>query len=351
MVSTERSLVSPLNENYLNGNDNSNLGVTSEVSSREVVYRYLGTTDLSPEQIATTRESYQASAEIYSRSEWDPTAIKGMWEAIFNDYQDIILYLPPDAKILLTGVGTSRDLIFLALLRGDLKVIGSDISPGMLAVGQEHINWENIELLAKIIKEVSDIASQQGSPVFMINEVIEIIDRLDNLVKATDNQGNGKSVVNTDKILGTIHDRTFLIQEDIRRLSYPSECFDLAMAIGVLPHLKKDQVLPTLVEQLRVLRPGSILHCNLRADVERYESTQEGRTFMDTAMGGERFFTTYTLSEVVALVAELKAWFVMQGFPEVEVTIVETLTSHPDSHKPPFINIKIVKNHSNFLTV
>ncbi len=319
---------------------------TGEVAAaKEVTYRYLDESwDVTSAQKATTIKSYDSAANLYQEQNGGLEIIKVMWEKVFKDYKETIIQLPERAKIFLPGIGTSRDAFFPTLLRPGIKVVGSDLSPGMLAVGQskiEQLTWTDIKEIGDFIRELDPMGGR-----WMINRLIDSLqDNADILSYEKGSEGSASERIDIQKlfkmeeVVKSLVKRIFLLQEDLRHLSYADNTFDMVMAIAVYPHLSKRDVLPAVLESLRVLKPGQIFYFDLRADLANWYSKPKGRTFEDNVLnGGSRFFSTYTLSEVLELITELK-----RIIPPIEVTFDNHFSPHFDTHKPPFLQFQIRK--------
>lgn len=333
------------------------LQLNEPLKTPEVIYEYLDYRDLSEDQIEQTLESYSEGIDVYEAKEWDLVAIKGMWEAIFKKYKDVIRALPVGARIKLTGVGTGRDPIFISLLRGDLQIVATDKTQSMVDESIANLNWEKIEILANFIKEVDPEASKDESTNWMISVVMLYLDKLVQILKPvspensetglnenadnTENKENKEwSPIVTKEVIKSFTDRIKFHQEDVLNPQDRSDSFDFSLANAVFPHLQKNRVIEAITKGLNEVKPDSKFHFNLRVDAELWEENTEGRVFCDTVLGPDRprYFNTYTRQEFELLLDQIRH---LPNPPQIEVD--DNLAPHPDSNKPRFINICLTK--------
>jgi hypothetical protein len=136
-------------------------------------------------------------------------------------------------------------------------------------------------------------------------------------------------------IIDSIQAQTHLVQADLRAPVMKEKKIKIILLAAVTQHIPKKEVPQMLTNQINTLEQNGLLHFDLRIDLSA--PTTFGRTFMDTALGGKRYYTTYTMSEVHQLIAYLNN----QHPGQLEVTFDETTRPHFDPNKPPFLNIKV----------
>jgi SAM-dependent methyltransferase len=178
----------------------------------------------------------------------------------------------------------------------------------------------------------------------MITGLLKEMKNLNNILKLRDHEDENK-YFNMESIADQINSRKFLTKDNILHMDFPDENFDLIMAIGVLPHVDKDDTPDAIAENLRLLKPGQVLYFNLRADMAKWNTAKKGRVFRDnvlrdsaTGQENSRYFNTYTRREFEALIDHLQ-----EMYPDYEIIVDEEITAHPDKNKPPFLNIRIRK--------
>ncbi|CAN5300062.1 hypothetical protein BH10PAT2_BH10PAT2_2630 [soil metagenome] len=298
------------------------------VPPREINYKYIeDESDISGEQMMETNQTYADFPEEYSDQEYKPESLSDMWEYVLKKYLPILQSLPTDAKVALYGVGTGSQRILFALLRDDINIFASDFNVNMIKVAEDKLIWENIQKIAKFL----NVVDKKN----WIGGVLDLISQINNKYKKSPTETR---YFHTENMIEDILERTSLVQKDIRFLDYPPKTFDMSMAIAVLPHIPKSEVVNTILGMLRVLKAGGTCHFNLRADMGRWnEEEAKGRVFWDDVIGGRRFFTTYTRYEVEALIEYLK-----QLVPGIQVFIDDKITPHHDKHKPEFVNFRLV---------
>lgn len=310
-------------------------------SSREclelpIEYAFLDEVELSEEQIRTTIQTYDAYASVYSGHEWGNESVEVVWESIFSKLRANIQDLPQNSQVLIAGCGTLKDLITLNLLRSDLNIYGFDISTEMLNVGLKKLVFSEVLRLATLIDKIDSL------PHGWIAHILELMKQIDipEFNEITENF-----------VIKKIREKIQLIQGDVRidkaatELRAPEgyffkdESFELIMAIAVLPHIPKLSAKEAVIDMLRLLKPNGVLHFNLKIDADNgVHKRKKGRVFKDSVLGGDRYFNTYTMAEFMDFMSHIQS-----KVPGLQVLIDYSLSKHPDTNKPPFINVTITK--------
>ncbi len=321
----------------------------------EVEYEYMDMFDQTDEQIVESLKSYEAAAHLYSVKEWETETVEGVLKHLIKVYRPYIANLPDDALVFMPGVGTARDAFFMTALKNKLKVVASDLTSGMLSEAQARLSWRNFlklgEVLSSIIKEGLIVGQESWAILELIQLIGEVAERIEKIKKLSKNKDSENlsvlSVLDSNRIIDSYLERVIFSQEDIGNLPYAKNTFDLAMCVAVLPHKKKKKMADTIIGILEVLKPGCILYGDLRVDKELWKYGEQGRVFRDNAIKdpanrnvevtGNRFFSTYTRSEMDALIMEL-----IKRMPGIEI-IDRNINPHPDKNKPPFAHLGIKK--------
>lgn len=314
--------------------------ITSEVSQAadtEKVYAYLkDVTDLTEVQQKSTQESYSVNVDTYSEIEWSDQALGGMWNSVFDHLRTLLAALPEGEKnIAVPGMGSGRDLYFLTELVSDLHVYGSDLQAEMVNKAKKRLVWKDVLQLADFIQK------KDPDQEYWIHALIRILNQFDVVLNKKDAHGNLVSVANSTRlqkqIIKLIQGRVHISQQDMRKLNYPENTFDVILNVGNFPHLTKTELLPTILSMVSKLKVGGTLSFDLKMDVELFEVAEaKGRVWQDTDIIGKRYFNTYTESEIVELGLQLED-LGLELKPEYKSA------PHPNKLKPPFIRLSIVK--------
>jgi len=328
------------------------------------MYKWLDETNLTPDRIETSLNTYAAAAESYSELEWEKVAFGIMWRAIWHKHLETIQNLPEKAWVLEVGNGSISASIPPVMISRDSRVISSDVTPQMLQVGKDKLVWDHIEFLAKFmattllpgIKESDDWVSEvvkimtdkiETSAQFQkLPWILRIFGRTKDLKMriAGFNEDFGTSLdekdylITPERITEGVKERIILNQDNIRNLPYKSNSIDMITCLAVLPHLTKAQTLEAIRELLRVLKPGGVLIGNVKAS-QHPETDVKGHVFRDKVLGPdlERYFNTYSTREFKKHMRLIK-----NGFPNVTIKVERELSPHFDPNKPKFINFMII---------
>ncbi len=303
------------------------------------LYTWTEYEDLSDGFIDETLDAYQFGAGMYSWHEWTEASIQVGLDEVFPRIRKKLNGYPKDQTpvAVVAAAGSFKDLLTLALLQDKVKVFGFDITPQMLQAGQEKLTWQHIVEFANILGTLDPT----------LNSWIDaLIDHVRQWETHTD-------IAFREKIEKDLQERfrkKFLIfQGDLKNQYFASNSVDVVMAVACLQHLKKTELEKVLVQLLTVLKSDGEFYFNLRLDPERIMREQnegenlKGRVFNDRVLVGNRYYTTFTLSELEQQLEGVIAEYQKldpHSIIEYELTSV---SGHPDDSKPPFVNIYFYK--------
>jgi ubiquinone/menaquinone biosynthesis C-methylase UbiE len=106
------------------------------------------------------------------------------------------------------------------------------------------------------------------------------------------------------------------IQMDMRNLSFPNESFDWVTANGCIYHVSKADFKGVLKEIFRVLKPDGPVSFNFK--IGKGEGLEQNPV---SFKGGPRYFSYYTIREMIFLLVE--AGFILDGFEEYPEEVLE----------------------------
>jgi len=300
-------------------------------SSNMRTYEYTRDTDLTDLQIQETIQTYNANAEEYSEQEWSEQSFKVVWQSVLSKLKDEIFELPENAKILFPGSGSAQSLLTLLFMRKDITATGYDISTKLLREGVNSLNWERVTRLAELIRVATQADSDNEKSRGWVNTIVNLLKLLTHMPELTERA--------SEETLDSLQKRVNLLEGDITSSFFRPESFDMVLAVAVLPHLRKDQVLAAVLGMLNQLKPGRLLYFNVRydpkTDTDSATTLKNGRVFKDNVIGGNRYFNTYTFSEI-----EDVLWRLRKKVP-FESVVAFSLSHHFDKKKPQFINVTI----------
>jgi SAM-dependent methyltransferase len=360
------------------------------------------TFDVDPHQV--TAVSYDAFANEYSSKEWGLDLVDVVWSEVFRRYFEYLQALEivdgQRPRVLLSGVGTGRDPVIVALLNKSLDVVAYDKSPSMLARAEERLSWEDISTLGHFLgrKEpelngwISEIRQLMGKIDHHSSELGQFEEQIASIFSNFDDERMGKLIQEIrnafslikevgvdlqDKVLDHLHQRLILEQNNHLSINYPPGSFDAIFDIATLQHLDKmtGELDEAIARKLDLLTVGGQYHFSLRLDKEPLRMDEFGavvadtdlligRTFSDNSLNplstspqndkGWRYYSSISTQEVQYLIRKIESGALTRLTPAVvphnpttprpQFKVVEVWESSTLTyHKPSFINFRVVR--------
>lgn len=338
-------------------------------------------TDLTPEMKGETIDTYNAGAEDYaSQLAFQPDYLNAVWDDVFQPAMELIRRFKKDSNgiFMFFGDGPLRDSLTAAILNKNLQIYTSDIAENQLKAGMERINWGTILLISTLIyaRDRESIEIANGSS--LIQAIIHLIH--ENIGDKTPTMQSGDSkafehispdemirIYNANKEeidislrmflrlanapfseeykarqVENVKSRLHIKQGGLEEEVFPGIKADGVFAIATLQHLSKDtDLLPALDNLINTLEVGGTLFFNVRLDMEptrvRAGEVAKGRVYVDTYIGGVRYYATVSSSEINSLKNAI-----IRRHPNV---LIETgkVSAHPEANKPWFANFRVTR--------
>jgi hypothetical protein len=368
----------PKNTPKSEGNKKTDQSSASEQISNKPVYIWLNEVELSRldrelggflppnfDPQAATLKAYNEFASQYAEVEWNPELIELVW----NSYRQWILEIQNteptvgnQVKVLVGGVGTSRDPAIIALLNPKVHVTGYDAARQMVNQSRETLSWARLDVLMTTLKSLEPNLGGLIKPYFeAVRELDEMktrslssLKRYEYWYQLSTSKQPPAAIRILDDLLskplewlkkqlrqGLVKNLTNKIKLEVadhRQLPYKAESFDWIIDNATLQHLTRTEQKEAVAAKLAMLRPNGRYCFNLRLDNAPLRVNAQGipvaadgdirgRVFMDNRLNPEvldphevgwRYYTTNSESEITELIEAINSGELLQKFGDAQ---------------------------------